>query len=103
MVTKGLHNDAVNSTLVVSSLTNGCLNFDDRRAAGDTVVLFSCGGRADGEGGTTGSQLFAFGGGSEIVLAPQNGNGATCLAPNGAKLDSTACTGSTDQKFIIGA
>lgn len=28
--------------------TQGCLNFDPRRAAGDQVVLFSCGGRADG-------------------------------------------------------
>jgi hypothetical protein len=26
----------------------GCLNFDSRRAAGDTVIMFSCGGRADG-------------------------------------------------------
>ena len=28
--------------------TQGCLNFDPRRAAGDQVILFSCGGRADG-------------------------------------------------------
>jgi hypothetical protein len=28
--------------------TQGCLNFDPRRAAGDTVIIFSCGGRADG-------------------------------------------------------
>lgn len=27
---------------------NGCVNFDPRRAAGDTVIMFSCGGRADG-------------------------------------------------------
>lgn len=86
----------------MSSLTNGCLNFDDRRAAGDTVLLFSCGGRANGEGETTGSQLFAFGGGNEIVLAPQNAAGKTCLAPNGGKLDSTACTGDASQAFTIG-
>lgn len=65
-ITQGAHNNAQNSTLVVSSLvgdkkkkisrillidysqTNGCVNFDDRRAAGDTVIIFSCGGRADG-------------------------------------------------------
>lgn len=34
--------------LIVSSLTQGCLNFDPRRAVGDTVIMFSCGGRADG-------------------------------------------------------
>lgn len=28
--------------------TQACLNFDPRRAAGNTVILFSCGGRADG-------------------------------------------------------
>ena len=28
--------------------TEGCLNFDSRRAAGDTVIMFSCGGRGDG-------------------------------------------------------
>ncbi|CAG8983357.1 hypothetical protein HYALB_00000524 [Hymenoscyphus albidus] len=101
LIAKGLHNNAANSTLVVSSLTNGCLNFDDRRAKGDTVILFSCGGRADGEGGTTGSQLFAFDGGDEILLQPQSGNGAVCLAPSGRKLDSGACTGDAGQKFSI--
>jgi hypothetical protein len=34
--------------LVVSTLTQACLNFDGRRAAGNQVLLFSCGGRADG-------------------------------------------------------
>ena len=28
--------------------TQGCISFDSRRQAGDTVILFSCGGRADG-------------------------------------------------------
>ncbi len=28
--------------------TQGCFNFDPRRAAGDQVILFSRGGRADG-------------------------------------------------------
>jgi hypothetical protein len=34
--------------LVVSTLTQACFNFDPRRAAGNQVLLFSCGGRADG-------------------------------------------------------
>jgi hypothetical protein len=54
-ITKGLHNDQDGKTLIVSSLTNACLNFDDRRAAGDQVIMFSCGGRADGC-----SYLFTF-------------------------------------------
>ncbi|KAG9233460.1 hypothetical protein BJ875DRAFT_44420 [Amylocarpus encephaloides] len=101
LITKGKHNDAANSTLVVSSLTNGCLNFDPRRAAGDTAILFSCGGRAAGEGLVTDSQLFGFGGGNEIVLAPESEKGNTCLVANGAKLDSAACTGSAEQTFSI--
>jgi hypothetical protein len=28
--------------------TQGCISIDTRRPAGDTVTLFSCGGRADG-------------------------------------------------------
>jgi hypothetical protein len=88
---------------VVSSLTQGCLNFDPRRAAGDQVVLFSCGGRADGEGLVTESQLFGFEGGSSITLSPLNDK-ATCLAPNGAKLDSAACAaGDATQSFSIAA
>ena len=34
--------------LVVSTLTQACFNYDPRRAAGNQVILFSCGGRADG-------------------------------------------------------
>ena len=85
----------------MSSLTNGCLSFDPRRAAGDTVILFSCGGRAAGEGLVMDSQLFRFSGGDDIVLAPRNKKGNTCLVPNGAKLDPAACTEVTEQKFSI--
>lgn len=81
----------------------GCLNFDDRRAAGDTVIMFSCGGRADGESGTATSQLFKFDGGNTIVLSPENSNGATCMFDNAGKLDSTACTGDASQVFTIEA
>jgi len=48
IITSGKHNNAQESALIVSSLTNGCVSFDGRRAQGDTVTLFSCGGRADG-------------------------------------------------------
>ena len=48
IITAGKHIKAANSMLVVSTLTNACFNFDPRRAAGNQVNLFSCGGRADG-------------------------------------------------------
>ncbi|CAD6444966.1 997f33c9-20b8-47c1-9e75-7ffa2b48a494 [Sclerotinia trifoliorum] len=105
IVTSGKHNNVVNSVLVVSSLTQGCLNFDPRRPAGDTVIMFSCGGRADGDGLVTNSQLFPFieKGQTSILLAPENGNNATCLAANAAgKLDSTTCSGDkASQSFTI--
>ncbi|QSZ29274.1 hypothetical protein DSL72_003786 [Monilinia vaccinii-corymbosi] len=104
IVTSGKHNNVALSGLVVSSLTQGCLNFDPRRAAGDKVIMFSCGGRADGDGFVTNSQLFPFiEGQTSILLAPENGNNATCLAANSAgKLDSTTCSGDkTSQSFTI--
>lgn len=49
VITKGKHNDgSAKGALIVSSLMNGCISLDGRRAAGDTVTMFSCGGRADG-------------------------------------------------------
>ncbi|KAF7928992.1 hypothetical protein BELL_0247g00080 [Botrytis elliptica] len=104
IVTSGKHNNVAGSVLVVSSLTQGCLNFDPRRAAGDTVIMFSCGGRADGDGLVTNSQLFPFiEGQTDILLAPENGNNATCLVANAdGKLDSTTCAGdATSQSFSI--
>lgn len=101
LITKGAHNNAQNSTLIVSSLTQGCVNFDDRRAAGDTVILFSCGGRADGVSGTTNSQLFEFAGGNTITLAPQNADGKVCLDDKGGKLDQAACGGSVGVFTIV--
>ncbi|RQM06594.1 hypothetical protein DH86_00001219 [Scytalidium sp. 3C] len=103
-ITQGAHNNAQNSTLIVSSLMNGCLNFDPRRAAGDTVIMFSCGGRADGDSTTTNSQLFPFDAAvntNSITLAPENGNGQVCLVPNNGKLDQTTCDGGADQQFTI--
>jgi hypothetical protein len=62
--------------------TQGCLNFVSRRSVGNTVILFSCGGRADGGGQVTNSQLFSFNGTTSFVLALENANGSTCLVPN---------------------
>ena len=53
VLTTGKHNDKPGNALIVSGKTNACLNFDPRRAAGDQVILFSCGGRADGGTWTT--------------------------------------------------
>lgn len=103
-VTSGVHNDQPNSTLVVSSLTEGCLNFDPRRAAGDTVIMFSCGGRADGGGSVTNSQLFTFAAGeTSLKLQPENGDGSVCLVPNASgRLDQAACSDDAGQVFTIG-
>jgi len=102
IITSGKHDNVANSALIVSTITQGCMNFDPRRAAGDTVIIFSCGGRADGQGQTTKSQLFPLPVGNSILLAPQNGNNQTCLAPNSSgRLDSTNCDGKADQVFTI--
>ncbi|KAL8706787.1 MAG: hypothetical protein Q9201_000213 [Fulgogasparrea decipioides] len=105
IITNGKHIDKEGAMLAVSTV--GCLNFDPRRAAGDTVVLFSCGGRADGvhfvvEGQVTDSQEFAFKAGeTSLQLTPSNAEG-TCLVPDGGKLGSAACNGGSNQLFQIG-
>lgn len=103
IITSGVHNDRDGQMLVVSTLTQACLNFDPRRAAGNQVILFSCGGRAAGEGEVTDSQLFAFDGGAgPLTLTPANANGQ-CLTSAGEALDIAACAnGSNDQSFTIG-
>jgi len=94
VITAGVHNNVPGQALIVSSLTNACLNFDPRRAAGNQVLLFSCGGRADGGGQVTNSQLFAFtGGAGPLPFLPQNGNNAVCLTVKGNVIDQTACNG----------
>ena len=82
----------------------GCVNFDARRAADDTVITFSCGGRADGEGGTTPDQTFGFTGGNSLVLRTKKAGGQdsdSCLFAQGGKLISGDCTGAADQVFTI--
>ncbi|KAF5373745.1 hypothetical protein D9758_000706 [Tetrapyrgos nigripes] len=108
VITEGKHiTNQPGFALIVSSLTNGCLNFDPRRAAGDQVILFSCGGRADGEGQVTDSQLFTFDGNlGPAPLTPQNGKNAVCLTSGGKRLDQASCdpkTAAANELFTIGA
>jgi hypothetical protein len=104
VITAGKHNNVAGAALFVSSLTNGCLNFDPRRAAGNQVLLFSCGGRADGEGKVTDSQLFDFDQASagSLALQPQNGKGNVCFKVVNGLLDQAACDGSAEQTFSVG-
>ncbi|KAG8821819.1 hypothetical protein FRC17_009729 [Serendipita sp. 399] len=105
IITSGKHNNVAGTALLVSSLTNACLDFDDRRPAGNQVFLFSCGGRADGDGNTRDSQLFAFtAGATTIKLSPKRTNGAVCIVPNAQTklLDQKTCNGSATEIYTIG-
>jgi hypothetical protein len=103
IITKGKHNDQAGQALIVSTLTQACMNFDDRRAAGNQLLLFSCGGRADGGGQVTNSQLFAFGGNAGTQsLTPKNAAGK-CAVNKGKVLDIANCNaGDATQSFTIG-
>ncbi|KAI1170152.1 hypothetical protein F4777DRAFT_136409 [Nemania sp. FL0916] len=101
IITAGKHNDAENSALVVSSLTNGCISFDGRRQPGDTVTIFSCGGRADGNGEINSGQLIPFTGGTKLTLAPESERNATCIVAGNDRLDSAPCASDNSQVFTI--
>ncbi|KAK3334044.1 hypothetical protein B0T19DRAFT_419950 [Cercophora scortea] len=102
VITAGKHNNGkIAAALVVSSLTQGCISQDSRRAAGDTVTLFSCGGRADGTGETQGAQLFPFIGQLSFAFAPSNENGKLCILPGNGRLDSGPCPTDGSQLFSI--
>lgn len=83
---------------------NGCLNFDNRRAAGDQVLIFSCGGRAAGEGETTDGQTFDYTGGNEVVLTQQKRTDPrVCLVPQDGKLgavESADCGGTATYTIV---
>ncbi|KAI4188813.1 MAG: hypothetical protein LQ346_005232 [Caloplaca aetnensis] len=102
IITKGEHIDQEGAMLAVSTVTQGCLNFDPRRKAGDQVILFSCGGRADGGGKVTDSQEFAFKDGKTSLQLSPLSNAETCLVADGATLGSTGCSGGAAQSFTIG-
>ncbi|KAL9597566.1 MAG: hypothetical protein Q9219_005068 [cf. Caloplaca sp. 3 TL-2023] len=98
IVTKGKHIDQEGAMLA----TQGCLNFDPRRKAGDQVIMFSCGGRADGGGAVTNSQEFAFKAGAQSQQLSPLSDAGTCLVADGAKLNSAGCSGEASQSFTIG-
>ncbi|OLN85456.1 hypothetical protein CCHL11_08089 [Colletotrichum chlorophyti] len=103
VITAGKHNDQPNSALIVSTLTQACFNLDARRKEGNQILLFSCGGRAAGEGSVTNSQLFKFGGGAgPLAFQPENGEGK-CLTVKGDVVDVAACnTDDKAQSFTFG-
>lgn len=104
IITSGKHNDRNgNRILVVSTLTQACLNADPRRDPGSQVNLFSCGGRADGGGDVTNSQLMAVQGDpGRFRLSPDNGEGY-CMVAGGETLDIAACDeGDDEQWFTLG-
>ncbi|KAK0623662.1 hypothetical protein B0T14DRAFT_536513 [Immersiella caudata] len=103
IITEGTHISGNSVMLVVSTLTQACLNFDGRRAAGNQVLLFSCGGRADGGGAVTDSQIFEFDGSAgPLTLKPRNQAGS-CLGVKGNTLDIAACASGNDaQSFTLG-
>ncbi|KDN61313.1 hypothetical protein CSUB01_04343 [Colletotrichum sublineola] len=91
VITAGKHNDQTNTMLIVSTLTQACFNFDPRRKAGDQVNLFSCGGRAAGEGLVTDSQLFALEtGAGPLTFQPKNAKGQ-CFTVRGSVVDVADC------------
>ncbi|KAM3554879.1 hypothetical protein MY1884_005892 [Beauveria asiatica] len=103
VVTKGKHNDKQGQALVVSTLTQACLSFDPRRPSDSQVHMFSCGGRADGGGEVSDSQLFAFNGTEgTIALTPQN-RPDQCLVAAVDKVVIAVCDDKDDkQKFTFG-
>ncbi|KAI4256207.1 MAG: hypothetical protein L6R42_006349 [Xanthoria sp. 1 TBL-2021] len=101
IITKGKHITQEGGMLLVSSLTLGCLNFDPRRPAGKQVNIFSCGGRADGDGKETDSQIFSFTDGQKLLPLTLKNNPETCLVvENGNKLGSAGCSGAA-QSFTL--
>ncbi|KAL8800851.1 MAG: hypothetical protein Q9182_004871 [Xanthomendoza sp. 2 TL-2023] len=101
IITAGKHISKEGGMLIVSTETQGCLNFDPRRAAGDQVILFSCGGRAGGEGIETDSQIFTFTPGQVSMPLALKKDKGPCLAVSGGKLGSASCTGDAEQNFTV--
>ncbi|KAK1467274.1 hypothetical protein CMEL01_11267 [Colletotrichum melonis] len=103
VITAGKHNNQLHSMLIVSTLTQACFNFDPRRAAGNQVNLFSCGGRAAGEGLVTDSQLFAVDSGAgPSTFQPKNEKGK-CFAVKGKVVDIADCNADDKaQSFAFG-
>ncbi|ROT42050.1 hypothetical protein SODALDRAFT_266779 [Sodiomyces alkalinus F11] len=94
LITAGRNNNGSvkGGALVTSVLTNGCVSTDGRRAADDNVTLFSCGGRAGGEGETDAGQLVRIDLDSdEFVWKPANGGEDRCIVPGDGRLVLGPC------------
>ncbi|KAI1878463.1 hypothetical protein JX265_000395 [Neoarthrinium moseri] len=102
VITQGKHNDVAGSILIASTLTQACLTFDPTQATGSQVMLFSCGGVADGSGSVSQSQLFASdGSASSLSLTPANQAGS-CFTVKGNVVEIADCqTGNAAQTFTF--
>ncbi|KAL8992131.1 MAG: hypothetical protein Q9169_007345 [Polycauliona sp. 2 TL-2023] len=105
IVTKSKHISEDGGMLLVSSSTNGCLDFNAGRK-GKEVTMFSCGGRAGGEGEESNSQIFSFAGsqaGIPLTLKKSSEESSeTCLAvEDGGKLGFATCGGGGEQSFTL--
>ncbi|KAJ3097747.1 hypothetical protein HDU97_004562 [Phlyctochytrium planicorne] len=110
--TAGKHVDGKDQAIIVSSVTQHCI---DSRVGGfqDKIKpsLFSCGGRADGDGVVGVTQLFFFDSaavqksGKSILgfkdRSPNNtpGAGVQCLSASGDRLTITTCNSLTDTQL----
>ncbi|KAI4281672.1 MAG: hypothetical protein L6R38_003515 [Xanthoria sp. 2 TBL-2021] len=102
IITKGKHIHQEGGMLVVSALTQGCVTFDPRRKVDDQVNIFSCGGRAAGEGDETDSQIFPFTAGQTTFPLAVGKDAKTCLATAGGKVGPGGCGGKASQVFTLG-
>ncbi|KAI6784966.1 uncharacterized protein J7T54_008060 [Emericellopsis cladophorae] len=102
IITSGEHIDEPGFVLLVSTRTQACFTADPRRDPGSQIHLFSCGGRADGSGDVSSSQLFASDGPLDNMrFSPQNGPGF-CLTANEDVVDITRCDAQDDsQRFVV--
>lgn len=101
VITQGKHLNVAGSMLIVNTLTQACATYDAARDAAGQVMLFSCGGAADGTGNYTTSQIFAGDGSAgTMTLTPGNGAGS-CFTVKGNAVQMATCTNGTDQTFTF--
>ncbi|CEJ92798.1 hypothetical protein VHEMI08428 [[Torrubiella] hemipterigena] len=102
-ITEGKHiKKTAGRALIVSTLTNACMTFDPRRPPATQVHFFSCGGRADGEGEVSDSQLISFDGKTSNVKL-QTQNTKLCFTANGDTVTAGDCNGDKTSFTIGGA
>lgn len=102
VITEGKHiKKTAGRALIVSTLTNACMTFDPRRPAASQVHFFSCGGRADGEGEVSDSQLIGFDAGKTSNVKLQTQNTKLCFTAGGDTLTAGDCNGSKTS-FTLG-